>query len=502
MIKQAAILSFLNLLSRMTGFFREVLFAGLFGVSLYADAFVVAFKFPNIFRSLFAEGAASNAFLPVLKKAATLNMLNSFVSYATKFLLASSVSLSVIIFLFPHFVLTIFAPGLSNDASLLAKTSLELVCWYLPAMTLVLVVNNILNFKQRFGFAALVQILLNLLFCIVFLFDHGSAEKAFAALNRTVFVLSLLTIVLCTVYLKKAFPTHANNLDPCLKKDFFEFFSVGILISSFYQLLIFVSTVTVSYFEAGSISVFNYADRLYQIPLGIIGVSLAQVSLSYMVTMEEREKILKRSLYMASRLGFFFAGLLIGVSEILVSVVYKAVSVAYGLETIDEVTVNWIAVTFRCLCYGLPFTMIGLVSSRYLYALGKHKINLAALLVQLVVFLSLICTTFVWDLEQLSLKQFFPTLKYQTAYLAIALSLSAIVYSLIVGAFSLGFWRHKGFLLDLVWPFLAASIGIFSIISVDLSDLSRLSQLLIYSFVYSFAFGVIFILEFIGRKFD
>ncbi|MCS6960901.1 MAG: hypothetical protein NZT61_00145 [Deltaproteobacteria bacterium] len=496
MFKDIFKLTGLNAISRITGFFREVAFARVFGTSIYADAFLVAFRIPNLFRSVFAEGAASNALLPVMKKAEQAGLLKKYVTFALFFLICCSCLIAFSMCVFPKTWISLIAPGLSIETYYLASSGLCFVSWYLVCMTVVLVLNNVLSYYKKFGFAAFVQIALNLCFALYLIYGRQEPYETFQGLVTVTFVLSVVFIIISLLLLRKFFSPFKFDQIKSLCKEFIGFFAIGLLISTFYQLLVFVSTITASFFEQGSIATLNYADRLYQIPYGIIGVSLAHVSLSYFVVgkMKENLAILKKAFYLASRLGFFFAGLLIGVSDLLVSIVY-------GSWALSQENVASIAKTLRCLLYGLPFGITGLVISRYLYAEGKHKINLLALAFQLCVFVILIVSTFLLESNSISLKTWFTELDKDIQFLALALSISTVFYFLFLGFASMGLSAFLGNLFDMIWPLLASLIGIFSIISVDLSDFSAFGRLIIYSVIYAVSFGAIFFVEVIGRKF-
>ncbi len=493
MFKHALKLSFYNFLSRITGFLREVLFARAFGISIYADAFILAFKIPNLFRSIFAEGAASNAMLPVLKNAEEKGVMNIFLLYVTFILFTTSFVISSLLAVFPKSIVKLFAAGFNEEITVLASKILTLTSWFLLAMTMVFIYNNLLNFRKRYGFAALIQILVNLSLSAVLLLSPEDMHQGIMRFSTAVFMISIGIIAICAfklsshISLSKCFP--ANEL-----RQFVNFFLTGVLISSSYQILVFISTFTASFFEPGSVAVLNYADRIYQIPFGVIGVSLSQVVLSYMVAMEDKLRLLKKSLYISSRLGFFFAGLII-------SIAYSLFELVFLNSSITSDTSEWVSVTLRCLCYGLPFAMMSLVNTRYLYSQGRHKENLVAIWLQVLFLGFTLISTFMIKIPIISLKEIFPDLKYDSAYLALALSLSGIFHWFITGVQALGFWSFKSFTLDLFWPIFSASIGFLSVISVDLSDLNIIYKLILQTIIYSFSFGMIFFVEVIGRKF-
>lgn len=474
---------------------REIVFARVFGASVHSDAFLAAFKIPNLLRSIFAEGAASNAFLPLLGEAEKRGFLKEFITIATIILstLASLVWIAMLIF--PNFFVTVFAPGLSEKTLDLAGKSLRFLSLFIVCMTFTLIVNNILNYQKRFGLAALIQIALNLAIAATLSFAGDGHEPPLYLLNILILLFSLVTTCWLLIWLRKFFVKVKIDLIRGLGRRFLRLFSIGLLISSVYQIMVFASGFTASYFEPGSISLLNYADRIYQVPYGILGVSLAQVSLSYLVSMtsEDRVRFLKRSFYFSSRVGFLCAGFLIALSDILVKLFYGS-----GL---DSSQLTKIAGTLRNLSFGLPFAILGLVLSRYLYATSKHRYNLIALGSQALIFIFLCVTTFYLNYKPLSVTSWFESIGSQIEALAACISLSVIAHYCITGVLSMGLRAFIGSSLDLFWPFLAGAVGIFSVVSVDLSDFSLIGQLIIYSIIYFLSFVIIFFIEFIGRKF-
>src|SRR6186713_1684910 len=167
MIRRIATVGGLTLISRLTGFLRDVVMAAVLGAGPLADAFFVAFRLPNHFRAIFAEGAFAAAFVPAYARVRTqegAEKAKFFADQIFTLLLASQVVLLALALLFTPAVIELLAPGFRDDATRfpLAVTLTRITFPYLLLMTLVTLFSGILNSLERFAAAAAAPILLNL----------------------------------------------------------------------------------------------------------------------------------------------------------------------------------------------------------------------------------------------------------------------------------------------------------------------------------------------------
>src|ERR1700756_612875 len=156
-----------TLLSRLTGFARDILLAAVLGAGPVADAFFVAWRLPNHFRAIFAEGAFNAAFVPAyarIRAAAGVGQAQAFADRIFALLFASQLLLLVIALLFTPAVISVLAPGFSRDGErfVLAVELTRITFPYLLLVTLVTLYGGILNALQRFAAAAAAPILLNI----------------------------------------------------------------------------------------------------------------------------------------------------------------------------------------------------------------------------------------------------------------------------------------------------------------------------------------------------
>ncbi|MGO4704559.1 murein biosynthesis integral membrane protein MurJ [Microvirga sp. 2MCAF38] len=277
-----------TLVSRLTGFIRDVVIAAVMGIGPIADAFFVAFRIPNHFRTIFGEGAFNNAFLPTyagVLETKKESAAKSFASRVTTLMLIMQLAILAATLLGMPFVVDLLAPGFSKDPAKyeLAVALTRITFPYLLFITLVTILSGILNAHERFASAAAAPVLLNVsmvaALAVAFLFpDAGYA----AAWGVTVSgVLQLLLVWLDAERLGIAPRLEMPRFDPAMKQ-FFRTLGPAVIGSAGVQLALFADTIIASFLPTGSVSSLYYADRLYQLPLGVIGIAAGTVLLPEM----------------------------------------------------------------------------------------------------------------------------------------------------------------------------------------------------------------------------
>jgi putative peptidoglycan lipid II flippase len=275
--------------SRVLGFVREALVANTLGTGPVADAFYAAFRFPNLFRRLFAEGAFNTAFIPLFAKEleaggrARAQRFGEEILSALLFVLIAISALAMIFM--PFLVGTIIAPKFASDP---AKFNLtvdltRIMFPYLTAMSLVAMFSGILNSFRRYFLPALAPVLLNvvlvstLLICRKYGVDQRLVGQAMA---WGVAISGLLQFALLVYGLKKeefGMRLRLPQLTPGTKRLLVLAVPTAIA-SGITQINLLVGQIIASA-QAGAISVMNYADRLMQLPLGVIAISIGVVLL-------------------------------------------------------------------------------------------------------------------------------------------------------------------------------------------------------------------------------
>lgn len=280
--KAAVLVGGATLLSRILGFARDVVIAWFFGAGLYSDAFLVAFRIPNLFRRLFAEGSLSVAFIPVFAEYLVKqgkDEANNLVGSAVRFLSVLLVVITISGIIFSPLIVRVIAPGFANFAEKYALTvSLTRIMFpYVYLICLLGLFMGVLNVLGHFAAPALAPSILNISMITAILFVSPLTGKPVKALAAGVLAGGVLQLLLQAPFLIKNgiyFWRKARIFHPGLKK-------VGILMlpaifgGAVYQINIFVSTLLASFLPEGSISYLYYADRLVQFPLGIFAISAA-----------------------------------------------------------------------------------------------------------------------------------------------------------------------------------------------------------------------------------
>ena len=277
-----------TLLSRVTGFARDIILAAVLGAGPVADAFFVALRLPNHFRAIFAEGAFNAAFVPAyarIREEGGGVRAGQFADRIFTLLLASQIVLLAIALIFTPAVIEVLAPGFSRDPGRfnLAVELTRITFPYLLLITLVTLYGGILNALQRFAAAAAAPILLNLSLMLALalaaFFPTAGHAAAWGVLVAGIleFLLVAGDAGIAGVLTRFRWP----ELDADVRR-FFRALGPAVIGSAGVQLALFADTIIASFLPAGSLSALYYADRLNQLPIGVIGIAAGTVILPEM----------------------------------------------------------------------------------------------------------------------------------------------------------------------------------------------------------------------------
>ena len=277
-----------TLLSRLTGFARDIMLAAILGAGPVADAFFVAFRLPNHFRAIFAEGAFNAAFIPAYthvhgeRGEASAKLFSDRV-FTLLFL--SQVILLVLAFAFMPQVMTLLAPGFTHDAEQrnLAIELTRITFPYLFLITLVTLYGGMLNVMHRFASAAAASIFLNITMMVTLAIAAFFPTVGHAA-AWGVLISGFLQYFLLAGDLAKhgGLPRFAPlKLDEDIRA-FFRALGPATLGSMGTQVAMFADTIIATFLPAGALSALYYADRLNQLPIGVIGIAVGTVLLPEM----------------------------------------------------------------------------------------------------------------------------------------------------------------------------------------------------------------------------
>ena len=291
LIKIISIIGSITFLSRILGYIRDLFIARYFGAGFVSDSFFVAFKLPNLFRRLFAEGAMNSAFVPVISGIS----VNEGEKKAVMFL--SQVISIVFMFIFPlilifeifmPFVIFFLAPGFHSNATKFELTVLlsRLTFPFLLFVSLSSLIGSFLNTMNKFAAMAFTPIILNLMMIITFFsFDTISNDN----LNLSIYVaisisvagfLQLIWLIINLkrygIFLKIKNVINLKNIQlNANTKKLFLLFLPAVIGSGVYQLNLLIDMILASTLRDGSISFLYFSDRMVQLPLGVLGISLS-----------------------------------------------------------------------------------------------------------------------------------------------------------------------------------------------------------------------------------
>ena len=284
-IRSSFTYSAFTMISRVAGFVRDIIFANYLGSGVIADVFYVAFRFPNTFRRIFSEGAFNSAFVPIYSKLISEDKnkeASEFAGNSLLILLSSTILLVAIIEIFMPSILRILAPGFHQDQNKFEMliTSARIVFPFLILVSIVSILSSILNSHGKFALSAGLPVILNVILSISVLFAAFHNNDYIFWMSWAVIISGITQIFFLIFAVRK------NNIiiqfskkylsDPLIR--FYKLFLPSFLSSGILQINILIGTIIASY-ETGAVSFLYYADRIYQLPLALIGIAIGIVLL-------------------------------------------------------------------------------------------------------------------------------------------------------------------------------------------------------------------------------
>jgi putative peptidoglycan lipid II flippase len=288
MIEKILTVGGFTLLSRLTGFLRDIVLAAFIGGGPVADAFFVAFRLPNHFRAIFAEGAFNAAFIPAYARIRTQGGTEAAGRFGDRIftlLVATQAVLLLVALVFTPQVIEVLAPGFSREPRqfALAVALTRITFPYLLLITLVTLWGGILNALHRFAAPAAAPILLNLSMIATLALAAYFPSAGYAA-AWGVLISGVLQAALVggdTVRSGAMTFFRAWRWDDDVRR-FFKALIPATIGSAGTQLALFADTIIASFLSAGAISALYYADRIDQLPIGVIGIAIGTVLLPEM----------------------------------------------------------------------------------------------------------------------------------------------------------------------------------------------------------------------------
>ena len=276
----------MTFLSRILGFARDTLIARMFGAGLATDAFFVAFKIPNLLRRVSAEGAFSQAFVPILaeyKSQRSAAETHALISHVASLMGVFLVLVTIAGMLAAPLIVGITAPGFAKDASKFALTVelLRITFPYIVFISLVSLAGGVLNTYSKFQVPAFTPVWLNVSFIVAILFVAPYFNNAIQVLAWAVFVGGVLQLLFQWPYLHKLglVPRYELNWQDEGVRRILKLMAPAIFGVSVAQISIVLNNIFASFLQTGSVSWLYYADRLMEFPTGVLGVALGTILL-------------------------------------------------------------------------------------------------------------------------------------------------------------------------------------------------------------------------------
>jgi len=277
-----------TLLSRLTGFLRDIILAAILGAGQMMDAFVVAQKLPNQFRAIFGEGAFSSAFIPAyarLREQAGQAAAKLFADRVFTLILLVQIAILALALPLMPWLIGLVAPGQrANPEAMELTVALARITFpYLLFITLVTLQAGLLNAVDRFAAAAFAPVLLNLsvmlALAVAFLFPSAAHAAAWGVAIAGITEWALLTLAAQRACVMAGLTRPAVDRDV---KDFLKALGPAVLGSAGVQIAVLADMIIASFLPTGSYSAIYYADRIYQLPVGVLGIAAGTVVLPTM----------------------------------------------------------------------------------------------------------------------------------------------------------------------------------------------------------------------------
>jgi len=310
--------SFGILISRILGFVRDFMTASVLGANIYSDIFFIAFKLPNLFRRIFAEGAFTQVFIPAFARTAYKAVFS-----ANIFLIFLSIVLiiTLLVNLVPELFTKAIAVGFSQETIEIASPFVAINFWYLPLIFAITFLSGMLQYKHHFVTSAFSTALLNLSLIFALLLSHDKSQSEIVYyLSYGVVIGGILQLIVHIIAMQRlgllklllgGFK-HLKRKNKLVKRDTKKFknnFFPAMWGNSTAQVSAFLDTFLASFLITGSISYLYYANRIFQLPLALFAIATS-IALFPRVARYIRNKDEKQALAFMKKAFWFLTYLL------------------------------------------------------------------------------------------------------------------------------------------------------------------------------------------------
>ncbi len=370
LFKIISIVGSLTFLSRILGYIRDLLIARVIGAGMVSDCFFVAFKLPNLFRRLFGEGALNSAFIPVVSG------VKSKFGKKKSDIFFSKIFSVLIVFLFVFVILaeilmpliiTLIAPGfLQNTEKFVLSIELARLSFpFVLFICLTSLMGAYLNTLGKFASMAITPVILNLslIFVLLLFFRANDKVEISYFLSLSISVAGVIQLFWLFLNLKRHNLILNFSTKDIFKKNretskFFKLLLPAIVGNGAYQINLLIDMILASTLPDGSISYLYYADRVNQLPLGVLGIAISTALLPILSKQVKEKEISKanKSISSAIKFGIIFSipsftGILIFSEEIISFLFLRGAFLSEDVQLTSK--------ALMALCFGLPaFIMI------------------------------------------------------------------------------------------------------------------------------------------------
>jgi putative peptidoglycan lipid II flippase len=377
LIASTSTFSFFTLISRILGYVRDILIAIFLGTSFFADVFFVAFRLPNTFRRLFAEGTFNAAFIPSYAGALAKNKIeaDSFAKNVFNLLFIILLFFVLVAEIFMPQLIFLIAPGFYKDPEKL-KLAVDLSRITFPFLFFICLASffgAILNSYNKFAAAAAAPIILNVILIGSLFFSQWVNISDVLILSYAVSLAGFLQLIVLLFFVRKNFKPILSikiKIDEQIK-FFFRKLLPSIFSSGVTQINILVGTIIAS-FQAGAVSYLYFADRVYQMNLAVAGIAVGTVmlpELSKHVKNNNSEQITNlqnRALELCLFLSVPAAVALVLASD-------QIITSLFGYGSFDNVSVINTAIALTFFAFGVPAFSILKIFSNFFFARNDTK---------------------------------------------------------------------------------------------------------------------------------
>jgi len=377
LLSSTSLYSFFTIISRIFGYIRDILIAIFLGASIFADAFFVAFRLPNTFRRLFAEGTFNAAFIPSYTsvKIEDKKKGKKFADDVLSSLLLILILVVTFAEIFTPYLVYIIAPGFSENVIKfeLAVELTRITFPFLLFISLSSFFSGILNSNNKFAAAAAAPIILNIVLIVSLITSFFLDLNFVRQLSYGVTLAGFIQLIFL-VYVTLKF--YRPNLVFGLKfnnklKFFFKKLLPSILSSGVTQINILVGTIIAS-FQAGAVSYLYYADRIYQINLAIAGIAVGTVSLPVLAKALKKKN--KKKISEIQNKSFELSLLLsIPASLGLILASNQIVNALFGYGSFSTKDIEMTAIALKFFGYGVPAFALIKILSNFFFARDNTK---------------------------------------------------------------------------------------------------------------------------------